>query len=48
MKFNTRLCKAYDPESKGEIEAVVKFAKYNFAKHRVFEDIDSFNESSFK
>ncbi|KKH69179.1 hypothetical protein DU75_03615, partial [Methanosarcina mazei] len=48
MGFKTRLCRAYDPESKGKIEAVVKFAKYNFAKHRVFEDIDSFNEDSFK
>lgn len=48
MRFKTRLCRAYDPESKGKIEAVVKFAKYNFAKHRVFEDINSFNEDSFK
>lgn len=48
MRFKTRLCRAYDPESKGKIEAVVKFAKYNFAKHRVLEDINSFNEDSFK
>lgn len=47
-RFEVRLCRAFDPESKGKIEAVVKFAKYNFAKHRVFEDINSFNDDSFK
>lgn len=48
MHFKTRLCRAYDPESKGKIEAVVKFAKYNFAIHRKFVDIDSFNEDCLK
>ena len=33
-----RLCRAYDPESKGKVEAVVKFLKYNFAKHRTFTE----------
>jgi len=47
-RFKVRLCRAFDPESKGKIEAVVKFAKYNFAKHRIFEDINSFNEDSLK
>lgn len=47
-RFQIRLCRAYDPESKGKIEAVVKFAKYNFAKHRIFEDINSFNDDSYK
>ena len=47
-RFGIRLCRAFDPESKGKIEAVVKFAKYNFAKNRVFEDINSFNEDSLK
>ena len=44
MKFKMRLCRAYDPESKGKVEAVVKFAKNNFAKHRLFKDIESFND----
>lgn len=48
MHFKTRLCRAYDPESKGKIEAVVKFVKYNFAIHRTFIDIDSFNEDCLK
>lgn len=47
-RFKVRLCRAFDPESKGKIEAVVKYAKYNFAKHRIFEDINSFNDDSFK
>lgn len=47
-RFQVRLCRAFDPESKGTIEAVVKFAKYNFAKHRIFDDIYAFNDDSFK
>ena len=46
MKFKMRLCRAYDPESKGKVEAVVKFAKNNFARHRIFKDIDSFNDEN--
>ena len=37
------LCHGADPESKGKIEAVIKYAKNNFAKHRILDDIDSFN-----
>ena len=53
MKFNIWLCRSRDPESKGKIESVVKFAKYNFAKynfaiHRTFIDIESFNDESLK
>lgn len=38
------LCRAYDPESKGKVEAVVKYVKYNFAKNRKFTDIEEFNQ----
>lgn len=48
VRFQVRLCRAFDPESKGKIEAVVKFAKYNFARFRLFDDINSFNDDSFK
>jgi len=48
MRFKVRLCRGFDPESKGKIEAVVKYAKYNFAIHRIFIDVDSFNEDSLK
>jgi len=43
MKFKVRLCRAADPESKGRIEAVVKYVKNNFAAHRTFIDLASFN-----
>ena len=48
MKFNVWLCRPYDPESKGKIESVVKYAKYNFAVHRIFTDIESLNIESLK
>lgn len=44
MKFKIYLCRGSDPESKGRIEAVVKYAKYNFANHRIFENINTLNE----
>ena len=43
VKFNIYLCRGSDPESKGRIEAVVKYAKYGFAEHRIFHDIETFN-----
>lgn len=43
VKFDIYLCKGSDPESKGKVENVVKYAKNNFAKHRTFTDIESFN-----
>ncbi len=48
MKFKVYLCRRADPESKGKIEAVVKYLKYNFAKHRIFYDIDAFNDDCVK
>ena len=44
MKFKVFLCHGADPETKGQVEAVVKYAKYNFADHRTFTDISEFNE----
>ncbi len=43
-KFIVYLCHGADPESKGPIENVVRFAKHGFAEHRTLIDIDSFNE----
>ncbi|MBB6454553.1 transposase [Salirhabdus euzebyi] len=43
-KLNLQVCRKADPESKGKIENVIGFIKHNFAKHRVFHDIDSWNE----
>ncbi|WP_067726509.1 IS21 family transposase [Oceanobacillus damuensis] len=43
-----RVCRKADPESKGKIENVVGFIKHNFAKHRVFYNIDSWNEQGWE
>lgn len=43
VKFDIFLCRGADPESKGLIENVVKYAKHGFAEHRIFRDINSFN-----
>lgn len=42
--FSIYLCRGYDPESKGRVESVIKYAKNGFAAHRIFSDIDTFNE----
>jgi len=44
MGFKVYLCRASDPESKGKVEAVVKYFKHSFARHRRFFDIDQWNE----
>lgn len=44
LGFDIYLCRGSDPESKGRIESVIKYAKYGFAEHRIFSEINSFNE----
>jgi len=44
MGFDIYLCRGSDPESKGRIENVIKYAKHGFAEHRIFGDIDSLND----
>lgn len=44
MGFRIRLCRAGDPESKGRVEAVVKYLKFNFAHHRTFTTIADWNQ----
>lgn len=41
--FSVHLCRGYDPESKGKIEAVVKYIKNNFLSCRVFHGIARLN-----
>jgi len=43
MGFKVWLCRKSDPESKGKIEAVVKYMKSNFAANRRFSDLQSWN-----
>jgi transposase len=42
--FKIHMCRKSDPESKGRIENVVGFVKKNFAKHRVYYNLDKLNE----
>ena len=44
MRFRVRLCRASDPESKGRIEAVVKYVKNNYARHRSYTGLDDWND----
>ena len=44
VKFKVYLCHGSDPESKGKVENVVRYAKHGFAEHRIFIDIESFND----
>jgi transposase len=44
VKFHVYLCRGSDPESKGKVENVVKYVKHGFAEHRIFTNIDEFNE----
>lgn len=46
-RFRIHACRGSDPESKGRIENVIGFIKKNFAKNRLFTDIDSWNIQSF-
>lgn len=39
-------CRKSDPESKGKVENVVKYVKYNFLRGRTFHDISQLNEEA--
>ena len=41
--FSVRLCRGNDPESKGKIEAVIKYVKGNFLSCRVFHGLARLN-----
>lgn len=44
--FETVFCRKSDPESKGKVENVVKYVKYNFLRGRTFTDIDKLNQEA--
>ncbi|MCM3711123.1 Mu transposase domain-containing protein [Sporosarcina luteola] len=44
--FRVHLCRKADPESKGKIESVIKFVKYNFSKNRTFVDLEKLNQQT--
>jgi len=41
--FSIRLCRGFDPESKGKVEAVVKYVKNNFLSCRIFHGVSRLN-----
>lgn len=44
--FEPVFCRKSDPQSKGKIENIVKYVKYNFLCGREFTDIDSLNNQA--
>lgn len=43
-RFKIYMCRKADPESKGKVENVVKYVKRNFAKNRIFHNLEKLNE----
>jgi len=41
--FKLHFCRKSDPQSKGKVENVIKYNKYNFLRGRIFVDIDILN-----
>ncbi len=48
MGIKMYVCRKADPESKGKIENVIKYVKYNFLSVRDFETVEEANESVVK
>ncbi len=46
MDFKVTFCRKSDPESKGKIENVVKYVKYNFLRGRTFTGEEELNKSA--
>ena len=46
--FTTTFCKPRDPNTKGRVENLVGFIKYNFLEGRTYSGIDSLNASALK
>jgi len=46
--FSLNPCRGYDPESKGKIENVVKYVKYNFMSCRKATNLDDLNKQALQ
>lgn len=46
--FKLHFCRKSDPESKGKIENVIKYIKYNFLRGRKYIDIDILNKQAIE
>ncbi|WP_154669170.1 Mu transposase domain-containing protein [Planococcus antarcticus] len=47
-KFKVYLCRKSDPQSKGKIEQVIKYVKYNFVKNRTFANLIDWQDACMK
>lgn len=47
-KFKVYLCRKSDPQSKGKIEQVVKYVKYNFIKNRTFNNLVDWQDACMR
>ena len=45
-KFTPHVCRKADPESKGKVEAAVKYVKYNFLRGRRFSSLEVLQEEA--
>jgi hypothetical protein len=48
MPFEPVFCRKSDPQSKGKVENVVRYVKYNFLYNRPFSDIETLNQESLE
>ena len=46
--FSLRFCRKSDPESKGKVESIIKYIKYNFLRGRIFYDIHVLNSQALE
>jgi Integrase core domain len=44
--FKVRFCRKSDPQSKGKIENVIKYIKYNFLRGRIYYSIPALNDQA--
>lgn len=47
-RFKVELCRKSNPESKGKIEQVIKYVKNNFAKHRIYDNLNTWQQAALK
>jgi transposase len=48
MPFRLHFCRKNDPQSKGKIENVIKYVKYNFLRGRTFYDLYTLNSQAIE
>lgn len=46
--FHLYFCRKNDPQSKGKIESVIKYIKYNFLRGRIFYDLHTLNQQGIE